>query len=67
MIGSASRARRAVVACALVTAACGAAAETIERTLRVGVRERSYEHGADVVAAHGNSACRAQGIDGDLP
>jgi polyhydroxybutyrate depolymerase len=34
---------RALVAAALVVAACGAAAETIERTLRVGARERSYE------------------------
>ena len=36
-------ARRALVAAALAVAACGTAAETIERTLRVGARERSYE------------------------
>jgi polyhydroxybutyrate depolymerase len=38
-----SRVRGAVVAFALVAAACAAAAETIERSLRVGARERSYE------------------------
>jgi polyhydroxybutyrate depolymerase len=34
---------RLLVAGALAAAACGTAAETIERTLRVGARERSYE------------------------
>ena len=34
---------RTLVAAALVVAACGTAAETIERTLSVGARERSYE------------------------
>jgi len=34
---------RTIVAAALAVAACAAAAETIERTLRVGTRERSYE------------------------
>ena len=34
---------RTLVAAALAVAACGTAAETLERTLRVGVRERSYE------------------------
>ena len=34
---------RTLVAAALVVAACGTGAETIERTLRVGARERSYE------------------------
>jgi len=38
-----SLASRAVVVAALVVAACSAAAETIERQLRVGTRERSYE------------------------
>ena len=37
------RAGRALVAAALVLAACGTPAETIERTLRVGASERSYE------------------------
>jgi len=34
---------RALATAVLVVAACGAVAETIERTLRVGARERSYE------------------------
>ena len=34
---------RTLAAAMLVVAACGAVAETIERTLRVGARERSYE------------------------
>ena len=34
---------RALAAAMLVVAACGAVSETIERTLRVGARERSYE------------------------
>jgi polyhydroxybutyrate depolymerase len=34
---------RTIVAAALAVAACATAAETIERTLRVGARERSYE------------------------
>jgi polyhydroxybutyrate depolymerase len=34
---------RALVAAALALAACATPAETIERTLRVGARERSYE------------------------
>ena len=38
----------------LVVAACGAVAETIERTLRVGARERSYE--IDLPAARRDSA-----------
>jgi len=38
-----SFASRVVVVAALVAAACSAAAETIERQLRVGTRERSYE------------------------
>ena len=35
--------RTLVAATASAAAACGTAAETLERTLRVGVRERSYE------------------------
>jgi len=34
---------RTLAAAMLVVAACGAVSETIERTLRVGARERSYE------------------------
>ncbi len=50
MIETGTLARRAVVAAAIVATACGAVAETIERQLRVGARERSYE--IDLPARH---------------
>lgn len=50
MIETGTLASRAIVAAAIVATACGAVAETIERQLRVGARERSYE--IDLPARH---------------